>query len=143
MNIIKYIPELKKHSQKKDFEKIWEEVYNQRKIKVGKKKAIYSANAKIKSLLVKEENLLIKQIKENWNKEYIIEKKEDYSVYEIDDMNVIITTKKEVLKDYKEVKRKGLIKYVEDNYEIKILDKLKDVNKIKLHPDLYYVMWSK
>lgn len=146
----KYVPEIKKSKNKKYLNEKWNEVYNIRKKKVGKKKAIYSANAVVYSELLKEWNNgnTYDRINTIWDKvrdrvDYVYEEKGDYSIYPIDDMNVIVTTDEDVLKDYKNKKRKGLVKNIDDDYEIEILDKVSEEYNIKLHPRLYYVMWSR
>lgn len=145
----KYIPTLNESQNKDYLNAVWNNVYKKRKQKVSKKKAIYSANAVIYSELLKEWNKkdsinnYIKEIWERRESRYnIIEAKEDYNIYPVDDMNVILTTEEQVLKDYKNVNRKGLVKDVDDDYEIEILDKASEEYNIKLHPSLYYVMWS-
>jgi Pyruvate/2-oxoacid:ferredoxin oxidoreductase gamma subunit len=81
--------------------------------------------------------------KKREREDYIFEKKGDYSIYPIDDMNVILTTDEDVLEGYKKKRRKGLIKNIDDDYELEILDKVSEEYNIKLHPRLYYVMWSR
>jgi|GEM_PF-3448055 alpha-galactosidase/6-phospho-beta-glucosidase family protein len=145
----KYIPTLKESKNKDYFNFIWNSVYKKRRAEVSKRKAIYSANAIVYSELLKEwnnKNSKKDYVKQIWekrkDKNIILEKKSDYNIYPIDDMNVILTTEEDVLNDYRSVKRKGLIKNIEDDYEIEILDKASEEYNIKLHPSLYYVMWS-
>jgi hypothetical protein len=146
----KYVPEIKKSKNKEYLNEKWNEVYKTRKRKVGKQKAIYSANATIYAELLKEWNSgnTFDRINTIWGKkrereDYIFEKKGDYSIYPIDDMNVILTTDEDVLESYKKKRRKGLIKNIDDDYELEILDKVSEEYNIKLHPRLYYVMWSR
>jgi hypothetical protein len=146
----KYVPEIKKSKNKKYLNEKWNEVYSVRKKKVGKRKAIYSANATVYAELLKEWNSgnTFDRINTIWERkrereDYIFEKKGDYSIYPIDDMNVILTTDENVLRDYKKKSRKGLIKNIDDDYELEILDKVSEEYDIKLHPRLYYVMWSR
>lgn len=84
---------------------------------------------------------LEEKIRSIWNKEYITEKV-DYTIYPVEDMQVILTTDEGVLKQYKHIKRKGNVKNVEDMYELRILQKVSKDYKVELHPNLYYVMWS-
>lgn len=150
-----YIPQIKKSPRYEELSEMWSEVFSKRKKIVGSKKAKYSANAVVKAELLKEfsvdskTNILENRIKNNWLKEEDEEGSDcsdklgiDYNIYPIDDMNVVVSTDKDMFKKCKDVRRKGMIKNLEDEYEIEILDKLSDEYNIKLHPDLYYMMWS-
>lgn len=142
-NIEKYIPEINTSTRKEELTELWNKVYKKRKKISGLKKAKYSANAIVYSEMLKEfTNTKKDYIKNLWEQEQ--EEKEDskYTIYPVEDMSVVVTTDKAVLKDYKNVDRKGMIKNAEDEFELEILDKLSDEYNIKLHPDLYYVMWS-
>lgn len=85
---------------------------------------------------------LEEKILKKWKKEFLFEKSPDYTIYPVEDMQVIITTDEKVLRQYKHIPRKGTIKDAEDEYELSILHKVSDTYDIELHPNLYYVMWS-
>jgi len=86
---------------------------------------------------------LKKRIRKKWNSETLYENKNEYTIYSLDGMNVILSADEKLLRDYKKKYRKGQIKDIEDEYEIALLSKMKDALKISISPYLYYVMWSK
>lgn len=85
---------------------------------------------------------LEKKILSCWKKEFIYEDVPNYPIYPIEDMQVILTTDDRVLKQYKNIPRKGEVGKVTDRYEINILDKISKEYNVRISPNLYYVMWS-
>ncbi len=85
---------------------------------------------------------IYRKILRNWKTEYLNESAPGYPIYHVDDMNIILSVSNDVLKKYKEVKRRGTVGEMDDSYEMNILDKAIEKYKIQIHPNLYYVMWS-
>jgi len=123
----------------------YDDVYKIRRKKVGKKKALISEKYAMEAKIIHNTKNLKKQIIEYWEKEntkLIIEEKSKYTIFNVDDVNVILTTNKNVLKDYKNVERKGIVKNITDEYEKEILLKTEEENDIKLNPNLYYTIFK-
>lgn len=86
--------------------------------------------------------ILEKKILSYWKRELVYEATPNLPIYPIDDMQVILTTDEKVLRQYKHIPRKGVLKEISDNYELEILNKVSKEYNLKLNPNLYYVMWS-
>lgn len=85
---------------------------------------------------------LEKKILSCWKKEYMYEDIPNYPIYPIEDMQVILTTDDRVLKQYKNIKRKGIVSKISDKYELDLLNKISEEYKVRINSSLYYVMWS-
>lgn len=143
----KYVPELRKISKKKreSLEELWLDIYNIRRKTSGRKKAKHSANVTIYSEMIKEFSTT-KKIK---RKEFIFEeKKKEYKTYELKkkgkSLNVIITTDKKVLKDFKHINSKGKINDVTGEYEQEILGKVISKYDLEIDPKIntFYAIYS-
>lgn len=138
VKIKKIIPNIKNREK---LEEIWNDVYSQRRKKVGKKRAIVSANAVVKSEVLKD--FINEERKKNKRKIKTItitEEEKKYNDYQLGNVKVLITTEKSVLDEYPNAERKGKLKEMEDPYEREVLSKLLDNYELTLHPEMYYVI---
>lgn len=148
MNIIeKCVPDIIKFKTKKrnHFEKIWREVFEERIKYTTKKRAKHSATIAVYSAIINEEFSNILPIK---RKNFVLKKNKKYKTYKLKIkkriLNVIITTKKKVLEDYKHINTKGRIINAIKEYDQEILSKIIKKYNLNIHPntDMYYVIYN-
>lgn len=137
-NVEDYIPESLNFKSYPKLNEIWKDVYKKRRKKSGKKKAIYSANARVYAEMLKE--FKINRLPKKNKIKLIKEKKEEWNDYSIDDNVVHISTEKRMLDDFPSAEKKGIVKDANDPFEQEILTKVMDEYDIKIHPQMYYVI---
>ena len=115
----------------------WNKVYKTRKEKVGKKKARISANARVKSLIAKD--FIIEKA---GDKELDLKLKKDYKRYLKGKYEVILTTDKKVLKDYKNESIKGQIKDLNKDKYIDVINDVVDEYDLRINQYMYYVIFG-
>jgi len=140
------VPVIREFEDFEQLEEIWQEVYESRSKKVGRKRAIYSANATVFSECLKSFLEADGDVYKKWinkisgpNTRELKEAKQDYKTYIVEGIEVIITSKRKVLDDYPNAERKGTIKEM-DEFEYQILQRIVEDNDIKIHPSLYFVI---
>jgi hypothetical protein len=134
---IKYIPQIK---NKPELISLWEEIFNERKIKVEKKRAVHSANAVVYSKMIKEfeKEAYIKAKKFLIEEKNICIKEKKYNFYKINNRKIYITTDRTILKDprFENVEGKGMIKGDIPLDHQELLNKLIDNETSKYDIDL-------
>lgn len=146
MKASKFLPIIETLDEYERLEYLWQEVYESRSKKVGKQKAVFSANATIyteclKIFLAEKGDIYSKWINKISGPptRELIEAKNNYNSYNIDGYNVIITTDKKVLDDYPNAERKGKMRDM-DEFERELIFKISDKYNLKFHPSLYFVI---
>lgn len=111
----------------------WKNVYEVRRKKVGRKKAVYSADAVVISKALKE--FTYKKPKEI---RLIIEQKKLYSFYSYKKLKVYLTRDKDFVKDFPNAKH---ISEVEnDEFASQVISEVLRKNKLKIDNNFYYVI---
>lgn len=115
---------------------LWKKVYNERKVKVGPKKAVYSANAALYAEELKK-FINLKDIKFN-RKEFVYEEKKNYPFYISRNLKVILTRDKDVKRDYPSARHiSEITKNISDQQIISAV--VKD-NKLEIDNNFYYAI---
>jgi len=136
-NFVKYSP-------------LWKKIYKHRRKKVSKRLATYSANAVVFSEALKEHisdksNLFDKVYKKFLAEEEKVydskKKKKKYKIRKVGSYSIIITTNEKTLNDFPNAIKKGIIRNATDEFTQEMLFKVRDKYDIKLHPDLYYIIY--
>lgn len=139
--IKKDIPINEEHEDFDRINEIWNSVYKQRRQKVGRKRAIISANATVYSELMK--NFVIEEEKrprKSSERFFVNEEEKKYNDYEVGNVRVITTTEPKVLEQFPNAERKGKFKDMDDAFEREIVSKLLDKYEAPIHPEMYYVI---
>lgn len=126
--IFKAYPELK-------FE--WKEIFKERSKKVGKRKAIFSADA----IILAEALKIFTKPKEKKYKKFLVEEKKVYPTYKKNNIEVILTKDKSILKDYP--KAKLVLEAMDISYDIQIISEIVKAYSLKIDKSFYYVIIEK
>ena len=137
--------------EKKILKEIYEETFQDRKKKSGKKKARYAARAKFyeeafKIFISKQNKKTINEIweskrekQERLNPTYIKENI-DYKVYKVNGIRFYVSTDEKILDKFSDAEGSGMLKNMNDEFEQEILFKTKEKYDVSLHPEMYYVI---
>ena len=132
--------------QKKYLKNIYEETYNS-KISLGKIKARNVARARfyeeVFKLFQKREKMLVEQESFSLIKKSYIKEEKDYKIYKAGDSRMVVSTNEKILelKKFRNNYSNGILRDMNDPYELEVFSKIKDENPdIKFSPDMYYVI---
>ncbi len=120
----------------------YKKVYKDRRKKVGKAKARYSARA---TVIAEELQIWLKEnVKKSKKKDkkHSIENKKEYPEYQVGKYKVVLTTNRKDLDDFPISKNKGLIGSIEKEFDKEVLYKLSKNKDVKLAPNLFYVIYG-
>ena len=115
---------------------IYKEVYKQRREKVSRQRAIYSARAAVMAEELKE------YLKPEEQKKKTVVRKKELPSYRVGDNKVILTLDANVLEKFPHVKHKGMIKNMTGEFEKEIIYKLMDSHDVKLNPNQFYIIFG-
>jgi len=136
---------MNKVDNKGELVKLWNKVFGERRKIVSIERAMISANATVyaeclKQFGKKEQKAIKKKTARDLMKESINENKGEYRAYKIEDNVIMFSPKEKILKDFPEAERSGIIKNVNNEFEMEMILKAKDLYDIKLSPNLFFVI---
>lgn len=110
----------------------WKEIFEERSKKVGKRKAIFSADAVILAEALK----IFAEPKIKKYKKILIEEKKSYPTYKSKNIEVILTKDKDILKDYP--KAKLVSEAMDIPYDIQVISEIVKEHKLHIDKTFYY-----
>ena len=115
----------------------WKKIFKERSKKVGKRKAIFSADA----IILAESLKIFARPKKKKYKKILMEEKKIYPTYKNKNISVILTKDKSILNDYPNAK---LVSEAMDiPYDIQILAEIAKQYKLHLDKSFYYIIMEK
>lgn len=112
----------------------WKEIFRERAKKIGKRRAVFSADAEILAEALKK----FVQPKKKFAKKKLLEQKKIYPSYKYKNIEVILTKDKNILKDYPQARL--VAEAVDIPYDIQVISEIIKEHKLQIDKNFYYVI---